>query len=116
MNKNRIYLLLVAGLICLFAFADRKDVSIATKPRHESQISINRSPLYLPIEVIYDSESSIVEVSCYSDLDGEVSVYDKTGNLEDYAPSLNAFLNVTSEGPHTLVIEGETFIGYGTIE
>ncbi|MDE7442505.1 MAG: hypothetical protein K2M69_10120 [Muribaculaceae bacterium] len=70
----------------------------------------------LPVEAVYDSDAMTIEVSCTTDLEAEVYVYDASEVLEDYSPCLNTVLSVTNSDYHAIVIEGDGWAGYGVIE
>ncbi|MDE7414195.1 MAG: hypothetical protein K2N05_10490 [Muribaculaceae bacterium] len=70
----------------------------------------------LPIEVMYDSDGAVVEISCASDLEGEVYIYDAAGVEEAYSPCLNTVLSVSDSQYHTILIEGDGWEATGVIE
>ena len=113
MIKKLCVLSLVIGCI---APCMAEKVKIDIKPQTKSQGQqqpILRGPMDLPVEVVYDSDAMTIEVSCTTDLEAEVYVYDASEVLEDYSPCLNTVLSVTNADYHTIVIEGDGWSGYG---
>ena len=114
---RKIALLGLGILLCLSALAETKHVKVDYKTKRKGGITVERAPINLPIEVIYDTESFTVQVMSLSDeLEAEVYVYNAFDELEDYSPCLNTILTVTESDYHTIVIESENWTGYGVIE
>lgn len=80
------------------------------------QSILHRTPMNLPIEVMFDNETMTVEVSCTNDLEGEVYLYNASEEMEDYSPCLNSILFVTNSDFHTILIEGDGWSASGIIE
>ncbi len=77
---------------------------------------LHRTPMSMPIDVVFDNETMTVEVSCASDLEGEVYLYNSSEELEDYSPCLNSILSVTNSDFHTILIVGDGWSASGVIE
>lgn len=96
--------------------AEKKTIKVDPIPKKDTGKTIHRTPMYLPIDVIFDTETMTVEVSCTSDLEGEVFIYNASEELEDYSPCLNSILSVSNSDYHTILIEGDGWSATGIIE
>lgn len=54
----------------------------------EKKQSVNRTPMRLPINVVYDSDTHKIEVIGDESMDAEVFLYNSNGSLENYSSSL----------------------------
>lgn len=77
---------------------------------------LHRTPMRLPIDVVFDNETMTIQVSCVSNLEGEVFLYNASNELEDYSPCLNAILTLSNSNYHTILIEGDGWSATGVIE
>lgn len=115
------YLLLIGALIsiALQVSAAKEDVYMTTyqKSHVDKNVTVRRSPMQLPIEVVFDSETRQIEISCNDDLDAQVYLCDENGNILDYSTCLNTVLNVPDNYSGVLIIriEGEDWIATGEI-
>lgn len=117
--KVRTIALLLATFATLGAMATDVNIPIkgGGKEKEKDGKVIQRAPINLPIEVIYNTETLTVQVTSLSaDIDGEVYIYNAFDELEDYSPTLNCILTVTESDYHTIVIDSENWTGYGVIE
>ncbi|MBD5273883.1 MAG: hypothetical protein HDS36_03425 [Bacteroides sp.] len=96
--------------------AEKRKINIQGAPKKQTSNKVQRAPMAIVVEAVYDSDTMTIEVSCSSPLEGEVFVYDASDILEDYAPCLNSILSVTNSDYHTIVIEGDDWIATGVIE
>ena len=85
--------------------------------RSTQNTTVRRSPMQLPIEILYDSETLQIEISCDDDLEAQVYLCDENGNILDYSTCLNTVLNVPDNYSGVLIIriEGEDWISSGEI-
>ncbi|MDE7442063.1 MAG: hypothetical protein K2M69_07855 [Muribaculaceae bacterium] len=114
---RKFILLLFAVIFLAPSYAEKIKIDIKTSSKSNSnQPIIHRAPMQLPIEAMYDPDAMIIEISCPSDLVGEVYVYDAGGIEEVYSPCLNVVLSVSDSQYHIIVIEGDDWIGTGVIE
>lgn len=102
-------LIVLAGLILAMAhtaFAEQRGVlmEIHNKSNPEKNMEVNRSPMHLSIEVIYDSDTHKIEVAGNESLEVEVFLYNTNGTLEDYSSTLNTDFAVLTPG--TYIIRG----------
>ena len=115
------YLLLIGALICIaFQISASKTSVIMSnykKGNVDKSTTVRRSPMQLPIEVLYDNESLQIEISCNDDLDAQVYLCDENGNILDYSTCLNTVLNVPDNYSGVLIIriESEDWIATGEI-
>lgn len=117
---NLKFILTFLGAFTLFTLAAEK-INVPIKGyKGNSQKTdhpiLHRTPMHLPIDVIFDTETMTVEVSCTSDLEGEVFIYNASEELEDYSPCLNSILSVSNSDYHTILIEGDGWSATGIIE
>ena len=114
---RKFILLLFAVIFLAPSHAEKIKVDIKTSSKSNSnQPIIHRAPMQLPIEVTYDTDTYIVEITCSTDLEGEVYLYNAWGEEEAYAPCLNAVLSVSDSQYHTIIIEGDGWEATGVIE
>ena len=80
--------------------------------------TVCRTPMRLPLEVVYDDESRQVEVTGDEETIAQIYLCDESGNTLDYSSSVNTVLNVPDgcSGLIILRIEGEDWIAVGEIE
>lgn len=115
------YLLLI-GVIISFgiqAFAAKYGVGMEYHQigYGNKSTTVRRSPLRLPIDVYYNTETHQIEVVGDEELAAQVFLCDENGNTLDYSPYINAVLNVSSNynGLIIIRIEGEDWIATGKI-
>ncbi len=75
-----------------------------------------RMPASSPAKVVYDTEARTVEVTCNYNMQRDVYIYNAEGNVEAYYPTMNASLQLVSNGIHKIVIHGKEWYGEGEIE
>lgn len=115
--KKIILFLFMAISIAITASADPVPVP---KETHEIEDPNNdygpdRSPINLPIKILYDAATNIVEVWCDDDnISGEVFIYNEAGALEEYSAYMNVEIELTNKGGHCIIIRGDYWesIGY----
>ncbi len=117
MKKVIIFAVLLLGMAHT-AFAGQHDVFIKFHRRcsPSTNTSVNRGPISLPIEVVYDSGTHKIEVTGDESLEAEVFLYDSTGSLENYSSSLNAVFTVLTSGTYIIEIQGDEWYAEGEIE
>lgn len=81
----------------------------------EKYRKVNRAPMRILLDVVYDPDTQYVTVSCDESTEAVVYLYNATGQIEDYSSSLNTTLQVTTIGRHEIVIEGEEWTARGQI-
>lgn len=100
------------------AFAEQRGVlmEIHNKSIPEKNMSVNRAPMRLPIEVIYDSDTHNIKVIGSNDIEAEVFLYDVTGSLKNYSSTLNTNFTILTPGTYTIQIQADEWYAEGEIE
>ena len=114
-------MIFIAGLLlsmALTAFAEQQGVFMQfhRKINPENSRDVNRAPMRLPIEVVYDSDTHKIEVIGDESMEAEVSLYNANGSLENYSSLLNTEFTVLTPGIYIIQIEGEGWYAEGKIE
>lgn len=113
--------IILAGLLLAMAhtaFAEQRDVFIQfhSKINPQNCRDVNRAPMRLPIEVLYNSDTHKIEVIGDEDMDAEVFLYNSNGSLENYSSSLNTEFTVLTPGIYIIQIQGDGWYAEGEIE
>lgn len=82
----------------------------------EKNMEVNRAPMRIPIEAIYDSDKHTIEIIGNELIDAEVFLYDGNNILVDHSSSLNTVFNVSNPGTYTIQIQGDGWYAEGNIE
>lgn len=100
--------------------AAKEDVSmtLSINGRGTQNTTVKRTPIHLPVEVVYDSETNTVEVIGDDEFEARVSLTDESGNTLAYSPTINTVLEVPTDytGILLLYIENEDWTATGEIE
>lgn len=115
--KKTIFLFLLTFVMATSAFSEKKalPMQIHKTGQHSQNMERIRTPIYLPIVVFYDSDTTVLEVWCDNDnVQAEVFVYDETGAQEAYSPYMNVAIQLTSGGSHSILIQGEDWYAEGS--
>ena len=114
--------IIIAGLLLAMAntaFAEQWGVfmELHRKSNPEKNKSVNRAPMRLPIEVVYDSDTHKIKVSGDNKMEVQLFLCDENGNTLDYSQCVNSVLNIPNSysGLITLRIESEGWIAIGNI-
>ena len=83
-------------------------------PEHTRDV--NRAPMRLPIEVVYDIETHKIQIAGDESIEAEVFLYDANGTLEEYSPTLNTEFNILVSGNYIINIIGEEWYAEGKID
>lgn len=86
------------------------------KSMPEKHLEVNRAPMRLPIEVIYDTDTCKIEIVGNESLEAEVFLYRANGILEGYSSSLNCEFSITIVDSYILKIEGDGWYAEGEIQ
>ena len=110
-------MIFIAGLLlsmALTAFAEQQGVFMQfhRKINPENSRDVNRAPMRLPIDVVYDSDMHKIEVTGEESIEAEVFLYNTNGSLENYSSSLNTDFTVLNSGIYTIQIQGQIFSEY----
>lgn len=82
----------------------------------DSYTKVNRAPMRISLDVVYDNETKIVSISGDDSMEVDVVLYNSSGEVEDSSSSLNSNLIITTSGSHRIIIESEDWIAEGIIE
>lgn len=78
--------------------------------------SVHHRPINMPIDVYTDSDTHTIEVCCDDPtIEGEVYLYDSTGNVENYSPVINTVFPVSTPGEYSISIQGDIWSGEAQI-
>ena len=113
--------IILVGLLLVMAysaFAEQRGVfmEIHRKSIPEKNLEVNRAPMRLPIEVMYDSDTHTITVTGNDSIEAEVFLYNANGNLEDYSSSLSTNFTVLTSGAYVILIQGDGWYAEGEIE
>lgn len=121
MFRTAVKLIIMAALLLGMAhtaFAEQQGVFMQFHRRinPENTRDVNRAPMRLPIEVVYDSDTHKIEVIGDESMEAEVFLYNANGSLENYSSLLNTEFTVLTPGIYIIQIEGEGWYAEGEIE
>lgn len=100
------------------ALAEQYDIYLEMHQRsnHENDTKVNRAPMLLPIEAVYDSDNHIIKVIGNDSLETEIFLFDSDGSVEGHSSTLNTEIPVMSSGSHTIQIQGDGWYAEGEID
>ncbi len=100
-----------------YSFAEQRDVFLEFHKKNNSgNNGINRAPIRLPIQVSYDSDTNVVEVSGNETLEGEVFLYTINGTLDAYSSTLNTTFSIQNPNTYVIIIQGNGWYAEGEID
>lgn len=118
--KGKVILLWLLLSMAFTVSAETKDVIIEIHSNSDSDkhTQVDRAPMRLPVEVVYDTDKHTITVSGDDSLEADVSLTDETGNVLEFSPSVNTTLNIPDgySGIIVIRIESADWIGIGKIE
>lgn len=119
MNMKKTIILLGLLLVMNYtAFAEQRGIFMDfhgdINPKKDTEV--NRTPMKLPIEVIYDSDVHTIEVIGNGSLEADVFLYNINGTLESYSPILNTDFTVLNLGTYSIQIQGDGWYAEGEVE
>lgn len=80
----------------------------------EKHLKVDRAPMRLPIDVVYDTDALSIEISSET-IEAEVYVYDSASQLIDYSSTLNTTFYVPTPATYVVVIQGDEWYAEGVI-
>lgn len=119
MKKNKTIILMWMLLtITSIAFANQRSVYMEfhRKGIPEKNMEVNRAPMRMPIEVVYDANTHKIEVAGNTAIRAEVFLYKANGILENYSSSLNTDFVILASGVYIIQIQGDGWYAEGNIE
>lgn len=124
-NDNKMKMrktILLIGLLLITmahtAFAEQRGVFMEfhRKINPGKNMQVNRAPMRMPIEVVYDSDTHNIKVTGEKGIEAEVFLYNVNGTLESHSSTLNAEFSVLESDKYTILIQGEEWYAEGEIE
>ena len=121
MIKLKRTIIILVGLLLTIvptAFAEQRGVfmDFHRKINPGKNMQVNRAPMRLPIEVVYDSDTHNIKVTGEKGIEAEVFLYNVNGTLESHSSTLNAEFSVLESDTYTILIQGEGWYAEGEIE
>ena len=118
MKKVIILVVLLLTTMAHTAFAEQRGVFMEfhRKINPRKNMQVNRAPMRMPIEVVYDSDTHNIKVTGEKGIEAEVFLYDANGALESHSSTLNAEFYVLASDTYTILIQGEGWDAEGEIE
>lgn len=113
MKKLILLIFVVMTSVCALMGKDgtapsKRNLPITIKTR-QTEFKKHRAPMRVPIEVVYDSNTQIIEVSTDSELEGEACLY-HDGTVIDSASQINTTFQLPYEvGEYTVVITNDSW-------
>lgn len=108
-------------LLCMFllsfsisAFADKEEIIITKHEKNPNPSKEERAPMRIPLRVVYDTDTHIMEVTGPETMAAEVFVYNAEGTIVSYSPVLNSTLNIPDDpGTYTIFIQSDSWYADG---
>jgi len=118
--KLRKAIILVGLLLAIVpaAFAEQRGVFMEfhRKINPGKNMQVNRTPMRLPIEVVYDTDSHKIQVIGDELTDAEVFLYNADGTLESSSSKLNTDFTGLTSGTYSILIQAREWYAKGEIE
>ena len=116
--KNIIILVGLLLAIVPTAFAEQRGVFMEfhRKINPGKNMQVNRAPMRLPIEVVYDTDSHKIQVIGDELTEAEVFLYNADGTLESRSSNLNTDFTGLTYGTYSILIQGKEWYAEGIIE
>lgn len=116
MKRTIILLGLLLAMVCT-AFAEQRGIfmNFHGKINPGKDMEVNRTPMELPIKVIYDSDVHKIEIIGKESLEAEVFLYNINGTLEGYSPILDTDFTVLARGTYIIRIQGDEWYAEGEV-
>ena len=118
MKKVIILVVLLLTTMAHTAFAEQRGVFMEFHRKINSgkNMQVNRAPMRMPIEVVYDSDTHNIKVTGDTGIEAEVFLYDANGAHESHSSTLNAEFCVLESDTYTILIQGEGWYAEGEIQ
>jgi len=118
--KLRKAIILVGLLLAIVpaAFAEQRGVFMEfhRKINPGKNMQVNRTPMRLPIEVVYDTDSHKIQVIGDELTDAEVFLYNADGTLVSSSSKLNTDFTGLTSGTYSILIQAREWYAKGEIE
>ena len=120
MIKLKRTIILVGLLLTIVptVFAEQRGVFMEfhRKINPGKNMQVNRAPMHLPIEVVYDTDSHKIQVIGDELTEAEVFLYNADGTLESSSSKLNTDFTGLTSGIYSILIQGKEWYAKGEIE
>lgn len=118
MKKVIILMVLLLTTMAHTVFAEQRGVFMEfhRKINPGKNMQVNRAPMRMPIEVVYDSDTHNIKVTGDTGIEAEVFLYNVNGTLESHSSTLNTEFSVLESGTYVILIQGECWYAEGEIE
>lgn len=118
MKKVIILMVLLLTTMAHTAFAEQRGVFMEfhRKINPGKNMQVNRAPMRMPIEVVYDSDTHNIKVTGDTGIEAEVFLYNVNRTLESHSSTLNTEFSVLESGTYVILIQGECWYAEGEIE
>ena len=118
MKKVIILVVLLLTTMAHTAFAEQRGVFMEfhRKINPGKNMQVNRAPMRMPIEVVYDSDTHNIKVTGEKGIEAEAFLYNVNGTLESHSSTLNAEFSVLESDTYTILIQGEGWYAEGEIQ
>lgn len=115
--KKLIFIALFLASFNMIASAETRNVLLEFhRGTHPNNTKVDRAPMRLPIEVVYDSDTSTIEVISSLNQNAEVYIYNANGCIVGYSRALNTSITLVNDEPTTIHIIGDGWNAFGAIE
>lgn len=118
--KGKFILLWLMLAMAFTISAEEKSVFIKIDRKDDSSkhTQVDRAPMRLPLDVVYDTDNFTITVSGDDSLEADVSLADESGNVLEFSSSINTTLSIPDgyNGIIVIRIESADWIGIGKIE
>lgn len=104
--------------LSITAAAEECRVSMEFHRENAQQITgrINRAPMRIPIDVMYDSDMHTIEIVGNDVIEAQVYLYTSTGDIVDYSASVNTVFYIPTPGIYVILIQGDSWYAEGEVE
>ncbi len=119
MRLRKVFILI--GLLLTMAntaFAEQRGVFMEfhRKINPGKNMQVNRAPVRLPIEVVYDTDTHNIQVIGDEFTEAEVFLYNADGALESSSSKLNTDFTGLTSGNYSILIQGKEWYAEGEVE
>ena len=117
--KGKFILLWLMFAMAFAVSAEQRGVFMEIHRKSKSShTQVDRAPMRLPIEVVYDTDNLTITVTGDNSLDADISLKDEAGNILDFSSAINTTFIVPEgySGMIVISIESADWIGTGKIE
>lgn len=115
--KKAFILTLMIMAFAITVSAEKREVSMEFhKKRQPNNTQVNRAPMRLPIEVVYDTELNAIEViNINTTSEIEILIYDADGYIIGYSNCINAPISVSAIGDYFIRVNGDVWYAEGFV-